>query len=188
MTKDKRVLALAVLTVMAASMVSVASFGQQSRSQRRRRANAGAPVLKNRLADPTNPRSVTPQIFSPPEYSPFLVVQPDPRTSGAARAQHERIAQELTKAHLLPPEIRLAHYQQISHDSLPGIVGWHGFITDIESLPGGGHGATLRVSAKLDGATDSYHILERYVITDAGVRFLGAGFARPAPQRIIMGF
>lgn len=130
------------------------------------------------VAVPEPPR---PRVFQAPSRP-----APAPRDRWSLKVHAENrddaraveMARRLTEAKLQPPAWRLDHYKIVGIPDGFKHVGWYGFIAKIEPGEGGAH-VTIRVGAKIDHACDSYFCLEKYSVTDRGIRFIGA----EAPNR-----
>jgi hypothetical protein len=106
--------------------------------------------------------------------SPALTVTHDPSIQSLRLSfAHQRAAQILTQAELLPPNDRIEYFKESFKDSSRQIQGWNAMVSHIQAIEGGTI-VTLRVYAKLDIGAASTYLIERYSVVNGKVSYQGA--------------
>ncbi len=118
------------------------------------------------------------------DYS--LKVQPQVRSEDGAFDLHRALADRITAMRIPPPNRRIEWFRQLSRPTHPTIIGWEGVLTEVEPVPGG-FLVAIRVSAHYDLMSDTLSVVERYAISDRGVRYLGTDEAPPPTSRYFFG-
>lgn len=112
--------------------------------------------------------------FLDPKFASF---EPEWKTIETRLASFQWAAGTLARANLTPPVARISHFDWLLSNTKYEFQGWHGFVTDVEPIPGG-HLVTVRVSARTYMMMNSDHVIERYSIVDGKVRFQDGDFKK----------
>jgi hypothetical protein len=115
----------------------------------------------------------------------FLTVNPERNVDKALLPVHQKVATALTKANLPPPACRIEHFKFLDQPDRLKFRGWHGFITNVEPVPGGIL-VTLRISPIFEQAMSSETLIEQYSIINGVIDFVGAQ-ANPSRPRFTLG-
>lgn len=114
-----------------------------------------------------------------------LEVGVDPFLIQKGQMIHQKIAEFLTSKKMLPPRDRINYFRNLYNESSPPVIGWGAYVIALDPVEGG-LVATLRINAKHEHFADNACLIERYLIIDGRVRYLGATPVQ-AP-RFIIGF
>lgn len=166
MLARRKVMIAATLSAAVLSGVVLTSAGLAAARKAKPRAgkDVAAPAAKDFTRPDPPPR---------PTWKGWRV-EVRPGVAGAERASHLALAKVLSAAEPSPAG-RAAHFQAFDNQDYR-LDGWHAFVESSHPTPGGAL-VTLRVSPRLASSygasvTVLDSVLERYEVTDGGVRYV----------------
>ena len=166
---------LAVSVLMAIAVTAIGAADRHRSKYRRYQAKAGPPGMvaevQLKLAPPSLPPKLPPDEFP---AVPSLQVEPLSGVKGDVLRLHSRAAALITQANPTPAH-RTQHFGWISTNKKWRLLGWGGFVRDVEPVPGG-YRVTIRVSPLMTedyrSATSADYTLETYLISNGHVHFI----------------
>ncbi len=115
-----------------------------------------------------------------------LTLEHNPQVPKSQIVRHKQVANFLNNTHIGVPDDRLLFFSAMISPDSPPVTGWDGIVESVTSTRTGTI-VSLRVHARQERTIDPVSLIERYVIENGQVSYIGA-FEPRLRTRIISGF